>query len=100
MSQQHIASLRVNYAVFLALMALLAATVGFAYLDLGPWNFPIAMVIAAVKAALIVMVFMHVRYSHRLTWVFSTAGLFWLAILIALTMTDYLSRGWLGIDGK
>ena len=100
MSQQHITSLRASYSVFGALMALLAATVGFAYLDLGPWNFPIAMIIAATKAALIALIFMHVRYSHRLTWVFSTAGLLWLLILIALTMTDYLSRGWLGIDGK
>jgi cytochrome c oxidase subunit IV len=100
MSQQHIASLRVNYAVFVALMALLAATVGLAYLDLGPANLPIAMGIAAVKAALIVLVFMHVRYSHRLTWVFSSAGLLWLLILISLTVVDYRSRDWLGIDGK
>ena len=100
MSQQHITSLRTSYAVFLTLLALLAATIGMAYIDVGMWNLPIAMVIAAVKAAMIVLVFMHVRHSHRLTWVFSSAGLLWLVILLSLTMVDINTRGWLGIEGK
>ncbi len=100
MSQQHITSMQTSYAVFLALLALLAATIGMAYLDVGMWNFPITMVIAAVKAALIILVFMHVRHSHRLIWVFSSAGLLWLAILLSLTMVEIHSRGWSGIEGK
>jgi cytochrome c oxidase subunit IV len=100
MSQQHISSLRANFAVFAALLALLGATVGLAYVDLGKWNLFVALAIAAVKAALIVLIFMHVRYSHRLVWVFSSAGLLWLTILLVLTLVDYGSRGWLGIEGK
>lgn len=100
MSLQHIAPLRLNYFVFGALMLLLVLTVGIAYVDLGWWNFPVSMLIAAVKAVMIVLVFMHVRYSHRLTWVFSSAGLLWLAIMLILTIVDYRSRGWLPIEGK
>lgn len=100
MSQQYITSLRANYSVFAALLALLAATIGIAYIDLGSWNLPVALLIASVKAALIVLVFMHVRHSHRVTWVFSSAGLLWLVILLSLTMVDFRSRGWLGIEGK
>lgn len=100
MSQQHIASLKTSYAVFGALMVLLGLTVGVAYVDLGPFNLPISMLIAAVKAALIVLVFMHVRYSHRLTWVFAGASLLWLAALLILTLVDFMTRGWLPIEGK
>ena len=97
---QHIISLRTNYLVFGALLALLALTIGAAYIDLGPWNFPLAMAIAAAKATLILLFFMHVKFSRTLTSVFATAGFLWLAILIALTMNDYLSRAWLPIQGK
>jgi len=86
--------------VFAALLVLLLATVGAAYLDLGRGNLPVALTIAAVKAALIMMFFMHVRYSNRLTLVFSGAALLWLGILLTLTTTDFSSRDWLHIAGK
>ena len=74
-----------------------ALTAGAAFVDLGPLNPVIALTIAVVKALLVVLFFMHVRYSSRLTWLVLTGGLFWLGILIALTLTDYLSRGLSGV---
>jgi cytochrome c oxidase subunit IV len=98
---EHIAvSNRMNVIVFAVLLALLGATVGFAYVDLGPLNFPVAMGIATCKAILIVLFFMHVRYSSRLTWLFAGAALIWLAIMIGLTLNDYFARPLLGIEGK
>jgi cytochrome c oxidase subunit 4 len=98
--KQHISSIQTNVTVFIVLLVLLFATLGAAYLPLGPMHFPTAMAIAAAKAVLIVVYFMHVKYSHRLTAVIAVASLLWLGIMIALTMTDYLSRGWLDIPGK
>jgi cytochrome c oxidase subunit IV len=102
--KQHISSIQTNVAVFVALLVLLFATLGAAYLPLGSLHFPTAMAIAAAKAVLIVVYFMHVKYSHRLTAVISVASFLWLAIMIALTLTDYLSRSspesWLSIPGK
>jgi cytochrome c oxidase subunit 4 len=60
----------------------------------------VALAIAGSKAVLIMLYFMHLRYSNRLTSVFAVAGFLWLAILIALCLSDYLTRGLLGIDGK
>ena len=74
-------------------MALLGVTVGVAFIDLGRFNLPAAMVVAVVKAVLIILFFMHVKYAPRLTWVFAAAGFFWLAIMLIFTMTDYVSRG-------
>ena len=70
---------------------------------LGELHFLIAMALATVKAVLIVLYFMHVKYSHRLTAIICAASFLWLGIMIALTLTDYLSRspgGWLDIPGK
>jgi cytochrome c oxidase subunit IV len=78
-------------------MVLLAITVAVAYVDLGsPWNIIIAMTIAVVKATLVILYFMHVRYSSKLTWVFVGAGFVWFLILIILTFADYGSRSWIG----
>jgi cytochrome c oxidase subunit IV len=82
----------VYYKVFAALLVLLAATVAIAEFDLGPWNFPAAAAIATAKGLLIVLFFMHVRYSPPLTWLFAGAGFFWLGILIVLTYSDYATR--------
>jgi cytochrome c oxidase subunit 4 len=60
-----------------------------------PLNVVIALTIAVTKATLVVLYFMHVRYSAPLVWVIVASGLFWLAILFALTFSDYMSRGWL-----
>ncbi|HEY3243970.1 MAG TPA: cytochrome C oxidase subunit IV family protein [Phycisphaerae bacterium] len=80
-------------SVFVSLMVLLALTVGVDLFDLGAWNTVISLAIAVAKAILVVLFFMHVRYSERLIWIAAVAGFFWLAILLALTMSDYGTRG-------
>ena len=67
--KQHVASIRTNIVVFVLLLVLLLATVGAAYVPMGPLHFPVAMTIAAIKAVLIVLFFMHALHSHRLTLV-------------------------------
>jgi cytochrome c oxidase subunit 4 len=96
----HVVPKSTYYLVYAALLVLLAATVGFAYVDLGPFNFLVSLGIAVAKAVLIALIFMHVRDSEPLVWVFAGAGFFWLAILIALALNDYFTRGWLDIPGK
>lgn len=83
------------FAAFVSLMLLLALTVEAARHDLGRWNFPVAVLIAAVKAALIMICFMHVRRSGQITKLVVCAGFFWLAILFALSLADYWTRDWL-----
>jgi cytochrome c oxidase subunit IV len=91
----HIISRKTYLLVWIGLMIMLAATLIAAAFDLGWLNLVIALVIAVCKALLIAIFFMHLRVSSRATWVFAGAGLFWLGILLALAMSDYLSRGWL-----
>jgi cytochrome c oxidase subunit IV len=98
--KQHVASIRTNVVIFVLLLLLLLATVGAAYVPMGPLHFPVAMTIAAIKAVLIVLFFMHALHSHRLTLVICVASLLWLAIMMALILSDYHSRGWLDIPGK
>jgi cytochrome c oxidase subunit 4 len=78
----------------LALLAFLALTIAAAYINLGPLNTVAAMSISVVKAALIILFFMHVRQSKPILWIFVGAGFFWLAIMLALAMSDYATRGW------
>ena len=96
----HVIPVRTYFTIFVILMALLVATVVGSFLPLGSLHLPVALLIAGAKAALIIMYFMHVRYSSRLTWVFSTAAFFWLMILLAFSLADYFSRNWLSIEGK
>ena len=98
--KQHVASVRTNFVIYALLLLLLLATVGAAYIPMGALNFPLAMTIAATKAVLIVLFFMHALHSHRLTLVIAVASLLWLAIMFSLTLSDYHSRGWLDIPGK
>ena len=100
MSSQHVMPVRTNVTIFVILLVLLFLTVGAAYLPLGELHVPIAMTIATAKAVLIVLFFMHLLYSHRLTMIISVASFFWLAIMVALTLNDYLTRGVLHIPGK
>lgn len=95
--REHIVSPRIYYAIFIALVVLTVATWSIAKIDLGRMNAVVALTIAVIKATLVVLYFMHVRYSSRLTWVFVGAGFFWLAIMVALTLSDYMTRGWLTI---
>jgi len=78
-------------------MVLLAVTVGIAYIHLGELNVIAAMTIAVTKAVLIILYFMHVRYSSRLSWVWVGAGFFWLIIMFTLTFSDYFTRDWLPV---
>jgi cytochrome c oxidase subunit 4 len=87
-----IVSFKTYLVTFSILMALLGTTVGIAYVDLGEFNLAVAMTIAVGKAALIILFFMHVRYTPKLTWVFAGAGFFWLAFLLVLAMCDYATR--------
>lgn len=93
---EHIVSLRIYVMIFLALLVGTALTVWAGLHDFpGQLNVIIALTIAVVKATLVVLYFMHVRYSSRLIWVVFTSALFWLAILFALTLSDYWTRSWL-----
>jgi cytochrome c oxidase subunit 4 len=95
--REHIVSPKIYYAIFVALTVLTVVTWSVAQIDLGQMNAVVALTIAVIKATLVVLYFMHVRYSSRLTWVFVGAGFFWLAIMVALTLSDYMTRGWLTI---
>jgi cytochrome c oxidase subunit 4 len=75
-----------------ALLGLLALTLAAAYTNLGPLNTPASLSISAIKAALIILFFMQVRYANRLIWVAVATGIFWLAILFALSLSDFMSR--------
>jgi cytochrome c oxidase subunit 4 len=75
-------------------MVLTAVTVAVAYLDLGPLNTVAALAIAATKAALVILYFMHVRYSPSLTKLVVAGSFLWLFIMLSITMSDYISRGW------
>ena len=91
----HIVPRRVYYLVFGVLMFCTYLTVQVAYFDLGAFNAVAALAIAVFKATLVVLFFMHVRYSTRLTWAVVLGSVFWLGILLVLTLGDYATRGWL-----
>ncbi|MDB5034384.1 MAG: caa(3)-type oxidase, subunit [Chlorobi bacterium] len=99
-SEPHIVPKKTYYIVFATLMILLFVTVAMAFVPLGPFNIYVAMAIAITKAVLVVLYFMHVRYSNRLIWVAAGAGFVWLVILLAFTLADYSSRGWIKVPGK
>src|SRR5437016_2479319 len=92
---EHIVSTRIYYTVFAILIVLTALTVAVATVDLGGLNVVIALTIAVCKASLVLLFFMHLRYSFRLTWLVVGAAFMWLLILIGFTMSDVLTRGWL-----
>ncbi len=85
--------IRIYLTIFAILMVLTAVTVSVSFLDLGPYNTVVALVIAVTKAVLVVLFFMHARYSSRLTWAVVAGGVFWLALLLFMTLADYLTRG-------
>jgi cytochrome c oxidase subunit 4 len=90
-----VVSVKVYAAVFCALIALTITTVAISKLDLGEFNFIVAMTIAVIKGTLVVMFFMDVRRATSMTKLFVGAGLFWLAILLVFILSDYLTRGWM-----
>ena len=96
MNSEPIISVRTYVVIWVSLLILTLTTTGVAFIDLGgEWNTLTAIAIAVVKTVLVVVYFMHLRYSSRLTWVFAGAGFFWLLILITLALSDVLTRHWL-----
>jgi cytochrome c oxidase subunit IV len=87
--------IRTYIVVWIGLLVLLALTVGAAYVPLGEFNTITAVSIAVIKAVIIALYFMHLRYSPRLTWVFAGAGFFWLLILFTLSLGEYATRSWM-----
>ena len=100
MSAVHVLPLRIYLSVFVALLVLTGTTVGVAFIDMGPFNNVVAMAIALLKATLVILFFMHVRYSSRMTALTIVSGIFFLSLMVGLTMVDYATRGWLGVAGK
>ena len=90
----HISPKSTYIAIFGALMVCTILTVIAAFINLGNLNFPVALTIAVFKATLVVLFFMHVKYSSKLTKLIVGVAFFFLGILLTLTATDYLSRGW------
>jgi len=89
----HISPKSTYYAIFAALMVGTAVTVAVAFVNLGPFNFPVAIGIAITKATLVILFFMHAKYSSQLTKLFVGMAFFFLIILLGLSLTDYMSRG-------
>ena len=99
---KHISSASTYYTIFAALITLTALTVGAAFIDMGHhFNDAVALGIAVTKASLVILYFMHLRYSTKLTWIVLGGGFFWLGVLIVLTMSDIASHfGPPGSDGS
>ena len=95
---EHIVTPKLYIAIFIALMVLTGLTVWVANFDLGSWNAIVALTIAVIKGLLVVLFFMHVRWSSRLTKVYVAAGFIWLIIMVALTLSDYQTRGWIPVN--
>lgn len=98
--KETIVTRKAYFSVFVALLLLTFATYSIAFIDLGPGNVIVALAIAVGKALLVALFFMHLRYSPKLMWVVTGGGLFWLGILLALTLSDYLTRGWMAGVGQ
>jgi cytochrome c oxidase subunit IV len=94
MSTAHVAPKSLYYMVFLALVVGTVLTYAAARIDLGFMNNIVMLTIACAKALLVVLFFMHVRWSSRLTWLVAMSGFFWLLIMFSITLSDYGSRGW------
>ena len=90
----HVVPMRIYVGIWAALMIFTGLTVFAASIELHVFNIVLALLIATIKGTLVVLFFMHLRYSTKLTMVTVVAAMFFLFLLLALTMTDYLSRGW------
>ena len=90
---EHIMSSKFYYTIWIALLCLTVITAAVSFVDLGPFNAVGALVIATVKALLVVLFFMHVKYtSEKLTKIVIVSAIFWLFLLLALSMADYATR--------
>ena len=93
MSSVHVSPLKVYFGIFGALMVLSAITVGAAFVNLGLLNPVVALTIAVIKATLVILFFMHVKYSSRLTKITVVMSFFFVAILFGEMFMDYSTRG-------
>jgi cytochrome c oxidase subunit IV len=92
---EHISSVKLYIGIWLALLACTALTVLAALVDMGPFNPIVALAIATIKATLVVLFFMHVKYTHeKLTKLVIVAAIFFFLILLSLSMADYTTRLW------
>jgi cytochrome c oxidase subunit IV len=89
---EHIVQPRIYLVIILTLLTLTGLTVYAAYINLGKFNIVVALAIATLKATLVVLIFMHAKYSPRRTQLVIMAGIFWLAVLLFMTLSDYISR--------
>jgi len=94
-ASEHISTLGSSIAIWLGLLVFTGLTVGAAFIDLGPFNIIVALTIATIKATLVVLFFMHVKYTHeKLTGLVIVSAIFFLFILLSLSMADYTTRLW------
>ena len=98
--EHHIVPVPIYLAVFATLIVLTWVTAYVATVDLGRWNIFVALAIAMFKASIVILFFMHVKYSSKLTKMIVGAGFFWLILLLFLTMTDIWTRTWMGVPGR
>src|SRR5580700_1786010 len=96
----HIDSIKTYVVVLLALLILTGATTAAAYVDLGLFSVVVALSIAVCKMLLVSLFFMHLRHSNQLTKLVVSGGLMWLGIMLVLTLSDFATRGWIGVPGK
>jgi cytochrome c oxidase subunit 4 len=96
----HIDSIKTYVGVLLSLLILTGLTTAVAYVDLGPFSVVVALTIAVIKMLLVALFFMHLRHSNQLTKLVVSGGLMWLGILLVLTLSDFATRGWIGVPGK
>ena len=89
---EHIVPPWVYLTIISTLLVLTGITVGAAYVNLGPFNIVLALTIATLKATLVVLFFMHAKYVPKRTQLVIIAGIFWLALLLFMTLSDYFSR--------
>ncbi len=92
MSEEHVVPVRIYVIIFVTLVVLTGVTTAVAFVDLGPMNVVAMLLIAFLKATLVVLYFMHVRFTGRLTQIAAASGFAWLVILIGLTLSDVLTR--------
>ncbi len=92
---------RVYVFVWAALVCLTWVTAVISMKDLGMWSGPVALLIASCKALLVAMFFMNLRYeNYKMVWIVAVAGIFWLTLLLGLSMADYGTRGFINVPGK
>jgi cytochrome c oxidase subunit 4 len=90
---EHVMSRKLYYGIWAALMCLTVITAAISFVDLGPFNTIVALLIATFKALLVVLFFMHVKYtSEKMTKAVIVSAIFWLLLLLVLSLADYGTR--------